>query len=128
MTLSEIIKKRMKKKKINVKQLSGMTGIAPTTLYSFFRRGSDSISVSSLISIASALDTTVEDIMNEHANAKACETIQPADSLTPEEREFLGLYNSVDLHTQKTLKRLLKYHIEINKMYEELAKKKDPEQ
>lgn len=128
MTLSEIIKRRMKKENLNVKKLSDITGIAPTTLYSFFRRNSDTLSVSSIIAIASALNTTVDDLMHEHALEKAHEIIQPADSLTPEEREFLYLYNSVDEHTQRTLKRLLKYHIEINKMYDELKKEKDPEQ
>lgn len=125
MTLSEIIKRRMGKKKLNVRQLSNMTGIAPTTLYSFFRRNSDTISISSFLAIAEALDTSVDDLMNERAIENARESVQPNDSLTSEEREILELYNAVDDKTQKTLKRLLKYHIEINKMYEELTKKND---
>ena len=125
MTLGEIIKRRMKEKNINVKNLSDMTGIAPTTLYSFFRRKSDTINISALIEIANALDTNVDDLIKERSFEEDNNPTQSDFFLNDQERDFLNLYRNADDHTRKTITRLLKYENEINKLYNDLKKKKD---
>lgn len=65
MTLGQLVKQKLDKKDISVKHLSDMTGIAPTTLYSFFKRGNDNINISTLFKIAHVLDTSVDNLVEE---------------------------------------------------------------
>lgn len=85
MNLGTAIKNRMNEKKMNVKTLAQMTGIAPTTLYSFFKRGGDSIGITSLLKIAKALDISADqlirstDELNENDMNLSIEKNNPTD-------------------------------------------------
>lgn len=119
MTLGQKIKKRMEHQNINVKTLSDLTGIAPATLYSFFRRDSDSINISALVKIAAALETSIDDLIGETST----EITKPSYFVSDKEIEFLETYRNADAQTKSVIRRMLAYSDEINKLHEKKTKK-----
>lgn len=116
MTLGEKIKLKMKEKHLNVKALSDMTGIAPTTLYSFFKRDSKTINISALIKIADALGVSIENLMEESAREFTPGKEPTAYYLTKKEVQLLEMYRKVDTVTQNTVKNILKYSYELSQL------------
>lgn len=86
MNLGDAVKERMKEKDISVKTLSSLTGIAPTTLYSFFQRGGEGLSISSFLKIAHVLDISADEL---YARSKNDPHLNPL-LLTDENKEIIG--------------------------------------
>lgn len=62
MNLGDVVKECMREKGLSVKELAELTGIAPTTLYSFFSRGGKGLSISSFLKIAQVLEVSADEL------------------------------------------------------------------
>lgn len=57
------IKERLEERGMSTRELAKRTGIPVSTLYSFFKRGGNSIDIDSVIAIAHVLGTTADELL-----------------------------------------------------------------
>lgn len=122
MKLGQLIKKRMKTLNINVKDLSDLTGIAPTTLYSFFRRDAENINISALVKIATALEISIDSLLEGIRTETEKKFSSPSYYVSDKEKELLESFRRADSDTKSTIRHILKYADEMYKLNEKIKK------